>query len=271
MTFFKDKVVIVTGSGVGIGRTVAHLLAQQGAKVVLNGRDESKLNIALKSFPAGSQIISIVADVSDPIQAQMLIEKTIAHYGRLDVLVNNAGVSLNADFAKTKPEIFKKVIDANILGSVYPSMTALKYIENTKGSIVFISSIAGFYGLPKSSAYSVSKMALTALSQSLRMEVKEKDVHIGIVYVGFTENDPEKKVLNATGELIEVAARPAWLQMTQEETASAILKNIQHRKKTTVLTVVGKINAVITKLFPFITEMVVMNSMKRMKNMYGDK
>jgi len=269
--FFKDKVIIVTGSGVGIGRTVSLLLAQQGAKVVINGRDDKKLEAAVKSFPSGSDVLSVAADVSDPQQASMLIDKTIERFGRLDVLINNAGVSLNADFANTKPEIFKKVIDANILGSVYPSMSALKHIESTKGSIVFISSIAGLYGLPKSSAYSVSKMALTALSQSLRMEVKERGIHIGIVYVGFTENDPEKRVLNATGEFIEVAARPAWLQMTQHETASAILRNIEYRKKSTVLTVVGKVNYAITKLFPFITEKVVMNSMKRMKNMYGDK
>jgi len=269
--FFKDKVVIVTGSGVGIGRTVALLLVQQGAKVVINGRDQKKLDVAIQLFPSESKVVAIAADVADPQQAEMLIGKTISQFGKLDALINNAGVSLNADFANTKPEIFKKVIDANILGSEYPSMFALKHIESSKGSIVFISSIAGLYGLPTSSAYSVSKMALTALSQSLRMEVKEKNVHIGIVYVGFTENDPEKRVLNASGELIEVAARPKWLQMTQVETASAILKNIQRRKRSTVLTVVGKINFVITKLFPFITERVVMNSMKRMKNMYGDK
>ena len=269
--FFKDKVVIVTGSGVGIGRTIASLLLQQGARVVINGRDEKKLELAIKSFPPGSQVLSIAADVSDPQQAEMLIEKTVKHFGKIDALINNAGVSLNADFSNTKPEIFKKVIDANILGSVYPSMYALKHIESTKGSIVFVSSIAGFYGLPKSAAYSASKMALTAVSQSLRMEVKQKNIHIGIVYVGFTENDPEKRVLNATGELITVAERPAWLQMTQVQTASAILKNIQCRRKTTVLTAVGKINSVVTKLFPFITEKIVMNSMKRMKNMYGDK
>jgi NAD(P)-dependent dehydrogenase (short-subunit alcohol dehydrogenase family) len=269
--YFKDKVVVVTGSGVGIGRTVALLLAQHGACVVINGRDEKKLETALALFPSGSKVLAVAGDVSVPGQAEMLIERTVAQFGRLDAIINNAGVSLNADFADTKPEIFKKVIDANILGSVYPSMYALKHLEKTKGSIVFISSVAGLYGLPKSSAYSVSKMALTALSQSLRMEVKEKNIHIGIVYVGFTENDPEKRVLNASGELIEVAVRPAWLQMTQLQTATAILKNIECRKKSTVLTVVGKINFIMTKLFPFITERVVMNSMKRMKNMYSNK
>src|SRR6187402_386919 len=141
--YFKDKVVIVTGSAVGIGRTVALLLAQQGASVVINGRDEKKLETAFKSFPSGSKVLAVAADVSDSQQAAMLIEKTIAHFGRLDALINNAGVSLNADFANTKPEVFKKVIDANILGSVYPCMFALKHIESSMGSIVFISSIAG--------------------------------------------------------------------------------------------------------------------------------
>jgi len=266
--FFKDKVVIVTGSGSGIGRTAVQQLIREGAKVVVNGRDAKKLNDVVQGLPPGSQALALAADVSDATQAKDLIEKTIAHFGRLDALINNAGVASNANLADTTPEIFKKVIDINILGCVFPTMHAIPHLEKTKGSIVMVSSIAGFYGLPRSASYSASKMALTALGQSLNFELEEKGIHVGVVYVGFTENDPDKKVMDSNGKPMPIAARPASLQMKQEDTAKAILDCVRYRRKSVTLTFVGKLNRIMTKLFPFVTEMVLRRSMKKMKAMF---
>jgi len=266
--FFKDKVVIVTGSGSGIGRTTAQLLAKEGARVVINGRDEKKLADVIQSLPSG-QALSIAANVADPDQAKALIEKTVLHFGRLDALINNAGIASNADLVDTSPEVFKRVIDTNILGCVFPSQYAIPHLEKTKGSIIFISSIAGFYGLPRAAAYSASKMALTALTQSMNLELQEKEIHTGIVYVGFTENDTNKRVLDSNGGFIPVASRPPKLQMKQEDTARAILDSIRHRKRYKTLTLVGKLNRITTRLFPFVTEMVLRRSLKNMKEMFN--
>lgn len=266
--FFKDKVVIVTGSGSGIGRTTAQLLIKEGAKVVINGRDEKKITEVVQSLPAG-QALSIAGDVADPAQAKMLIEKTVAHFGRLDALINNAGIASNADLVDTAPEVFKRVIDTNILGCVFPAQYAIPHLEKTHGSIIFISSIAAFYGLPRAAAYSASKMALTALTQSMNLELDRRNIHTGIVYVGFTENDNNKKVLDSNGGFIPVASRPPKLQMKQEDTARAILDSIRHRRRYKTLTFVGKLNRIMTKLFPFITEMVLRRSMKTMKEMFN--
>lgn len=122
--------------------------------------------------------------------------------------------------------------------------------------------------MPTGSAYSAGKMALTALAQSMRIELDGTGVHIGVVHVGFTQNEDDKRVLNAKGELVEVAKRPAYLQQTREQVAKAILKSIRKRNFRTILTVMGKLNAFMVRFFPGLVSRIVIYSQKRMKDMY---
>lgn len=248
----------------GIGKTLAYELCKQGAQVVLNSRNAARLSITFKEFMEQKfNVIPIVADVTRDAECKDLIKKTLEVYGKIDVLVNNAGMSMNENFENLLPEVFDKIIQSNIHGSAFPTLNALPYLKQSKGSIIFISSAAGMVGLPTASAYSAGKMALTALAQSLKVELTGTGVHVGIVHVGFTVNDNSKRVYNATGELIPVAERPRYLQQTQVQVARAIMNTIQKRKFKVVLSLVGKLNAVIGALMPWLVLHILQVSQKQ--------
>jgi short-subunit dehydrogenase len=269
VSYFKNKTAIVTGSGMGIGRAIALELCKQGANVVLNGRNGERLENTYQDFlKLGYSVSAFRADVTQPSECEALIQKAIASFGKIDILVNNAGLSMNERFENLHPDVFDAVIKSNIQGSAYPSLKALPHLKKTKGSIIFISSAAGMIGMPTASAYSAGKMALTAMAQSLKIELAETGVHVGIVHVGFTQNESEKRVLNAKGELIPVAERPPYLQQTREQVAQAVLRTIQKRKFKVVLTLVGKLNAFMARFFPGIVLAILKASQKRMQKMY---
>lgn len=269
MSYFKDKVAIVTGSGMGIGKATALELCAQGAKVVLNGRNAERLEKSFTEFKEkGYNVIAVPCDITKAEDCERLINKTIEAYGQLDVLITNASVSMREKFERLQPEVFAQIVHSNINGSAFPAWYALPYLKKTKGSITFISSAAGFLGMPTGSAYSAGKMALTALAQSMRIELSGSGIHIGIVHVGFTQNEDQKRVLNAAGELVPVAVRPAYLQQTREQVAKAILRSIRKRNFKTVLSVIGKVNSFMSRFFPSLTIRIITYSQKRMKDMY---
>ncbi|HEY3429181.1 MAG TPA: SDR family oxidoreductase [Cyclobacteriaceae bacterium] len=269
MSYFKNKTAIVTGSGMGIGKAIAFELCKAGANVVLNGRNPDRLEKTYQEFlQAGYPVLAVQGDVTKISDCNILIQKALDAFDKIDFLITNAGISMRERFDNLQPEIFSQVIESNINGSAFPALTALPHIKKTKGSIVFISSAAGMIGLPTASAYSAGKMALTALAQSLKIELASSGVHIGIVHVGFTKNDDAKRVLNATGELIPVAERPAYLQQTQEQVAKSILSTIRKRRFKVVLTFVGKLNAFMVRFFPGLVIRIVTSSQKKMEKMY---
>lgn len=253
----------------GIGKAIALELCKAGANVVLNGRNAERLEKTYQEFlQKGFQVTVVRADVTKSSECSMIIQKAVDTFGGIDILVTNAGISMRERFENLQPEVFSQIIESNINGSAFPAHAALPHLKKTKGSIIFISSAAGMIGLPTASAYSAGKMALTALAQSIKIEMASSGVHIGIVHVGFTQNDTEKRVLNATGELVPVAERPAYLQQTQEQVAKSILSVIRKRKFKVVLTLVGRVNAFVVKFFPNLLIRIVTASQKKMEKMY---
>jgi short-subunit dehydrogenase len=272
VSYFKNKTAIVTGSGMGIGKAIALELCKQGANVVLNGRNPERLEKTFQEFlQKGYPVVAVQGDVTKISDCNALVQKAIDTFGALDILITNAGISMRERFENLKPEVFSQIIESNINGSAFPTHAALPHLKKTKGSVVFISSAAGMIGLPTASAYSAGKMALTALAQSLKIELASSGVHIGIVHVGFTQNDVEKRVLTATGELVPVAKRPAYLQQTQEQVAKAVLSVIRKKKFKVVLTLVGRINAFVARFFPSLLIRIVTYSQSRMRDMYNEK
>ncbi|MGB0840362.1 MAG: SDR family oxidoreductase, partial [Chitinophagales bacterium] len=204
----KGKVVIITGSSIGIGRKMAVLMGQKGAKIVLNARNAKRLETTRKALAnQGLEVFAVVGDVSKEEDCEQLIKATIAHYGKLDVLVNNAGIAAEGTVEGASPSVFKKVMDVNYLGSVYPTHYALPHLRASKGNVLFISSAAGIHGIPNFAMYSASKMALTALAESLKIELHGTGVHVGIAYVGFTENDSQKTIYDAQGNIVPQPSR----------------------------------------------------------------
>ena len=146
MSHFKHKVALVTGSSQGIGKAIAIALAQRGCIVVLNGRQQSKIDAVKAEIEQnGGRAYAFAADVSDFIAAKNLIEQTISNCGQLDILINNVGISSRGYLAELHPDVLQQVFNSNVNGSIFPTQVALPHIRLQKGSIVFISSLAAIH------------------------------------------------------------------------------------------------------------------------------
>jgi short-subunit dehydrogenase len=263
---FQGKIAVITGSSRGIGKAIAMELALNGASIVLNGRDKSRLTEAENEIKKISEkVIGVCCDVSTAEGGQFLINESIKAFHNIDILINNTGVSMRGNLADLNPEVFKTIFESNVLSAVNPTIPALKFIRLSKGSIIFISSLAGIRGLPFLSAYSSSKMALRAIAESLRIEEKEHDIHIGLIYVGYTENDPGKETIAADGSKIILNPRKGKGVQTKESVAKAVIKNISKRKFITVLTRIGKLNAFLQPRFPLMVEKIIIRNLKKFK------
>jgi NAD(P)-dependent dehydrogenase (short-subunit alcohol dehydrogenase family) len=266
---FADKVALVTGSESGIGKATARALCEQGAKVILNGLHADRLRQTEEELSQqGYSVVSCLADVTDYAQCEVLIETAIQYYGRLDVLITNASISMRAYFTDLTPDVFKRVLDSNVYGSVYPLKAALRYLTESAGSVTFISSISALNGMPSGSAYCAGKAALANLAHTLRLELHDTGIHIGVVHIGFTQNDPEKRVLDALGQPVPIAYRnPRW-QMTQAQVAQAILEHIRRRRQKTILSPAGKLNYFMNRHLPGLADRIVLWTMKHWAKFY---
>lgn len=261
--FFTNKVAIVTGSSQGIGKAIAKELLHRGARVVLNGRNAERLMAAAKELGQFGEVIPIVADISIPDEAAMLIESCTMHYGRLDILVNNAGLSMKGNLADLHPDVYQQVFNANVQGKVNPTRFALAEIRKQQGSIVFISSVAGIRGLAGHSAYCSSKMALRGIAESLRIEEARYGIHIGLIYVGFTQNEESKRTLNALGELVPVDDRSGFRPQMRSRVAKDVLKNIEKRRFLSTLSWLGKLNQYMNFWLPRLSERMLISMANR--------
>ena len=243
------KVVIITGSSRGIGYKTAELFLNRGAKVVLNGRNVERLEKAAKSLdPEGSRTHLVSGDMRNPDDVSRLISETVERFGGVDVLVCNAGAMMRGRFSELAPEVVDSVIGTNIIGVVLPIIQALPELAKRKGSVEIVSSLAGIRGMPYINLYCASKMALTAIAQSLWVELSGSGVHVGILYVGITENDPDKYLMAADGSPIQVAGH--FQSSSQEDVARRIYRQVRHRRRKVIMTFPGKALMAVQWLMP---------------------
>lgn len=248
---WKNKVVIITGSSMGIGFALAKELALKGAKVVINGSNAVRLHEADKILKAdGLQVASVPGDISNFEDCSQIIATTIKLYGKIDALINNAGISAESTVEELQPAVFQKVIAINFLGAFNMTNLALPYLKKQGGNILFIGSIAGLYGISKQSAYSSSKMALTALAESLKQELHKTNVYVSIAYLGFVENNISKKILNKNGESIPQPERNNVSKMSQEHAAGQLIEMMEKRTFKKVFSPLGKATALLSKIAP---------------------
>lgn len=265
---FQNKVIVITGSSSGIGRATALAAGRQGAQVVINGRNQEKLQMTQQFLQKQLiEVTAVAADIATVKGAQQLVDTAIAKYGKIDILINNAGMSSRGYFEEIAPAAMEDMLRINVLGCLYPSRLAIEYLKTTQGSVVFISSVAGIRGLPETSLYCASKMTLTSVAESLRVELSEANVHVGIVYVGITRNDPGKQVIAADGSLITLQQRDQRTSQSPEEVAESILKLVRKRKFKVVLTLLGKANKLANVLFPRLVDLFLIRSKDRIKRM----
>ncbi len=239
--FYKNKVVLITGSSMGIGKELAKQILDNSGKVVITGRDETKLKaIEIEFEEYSDSMLTVSGDITNYETNEMLIQKTIDHFGQLDILITNAGLSGYGEVENMNPQIAKQIIDTNIYGTLFPIKAAIPELKKTKGSVLLVSSLAGLKGLPGYAAYSLSKMSLTALAESLTIELKSYGIYIGIAYLGFTENEKTKRTLNPKGKLEEVPIRPKRFTSTREATAEKILRQVSRCEHKNIHSLLGK-------------------------------
>lgn len=249
MSFFKDKVVVVTGGTEGIGKALVNGFIAAGAKVATCARNYDKL-YTLQMQHSDVMLHTMTCDLSKETDCRRFIESTIKTFGGIDILINNAGVSMRALFQDADVEVIKKVMDINFYGAVHCTKYALPSILERRGVIVGISSIAGYRGLPGRSGYSASKFALQGWMEALRTELLDTGVHVMWVCPGFTASNIRNAALNKDGQAQGESPLDEGALMTPEEVASHIMKAIEHRKRTMVLTFKGKQTVFMNRFFP---------------------
>lgn len=247
--FFRNKVVAITGGSEGIGKALVEALLQKGAKVSTCGRNHDKLYKLQTDF-ASYPLHVTVTDVSNENDCRRFIELTEKTFGGIDILINNAGISMRAELKDASVSVIRKVMDINFFGAVYCTSFALKSIIERKGVIVGVSSIAGYRGLPGRSGYSASKFALQGWLEAIRTELLGTGVHVMWVCPGFTTSNIRNAALNKIGESQGESPMDEGKMMTAEECARIILHAIEKRKRTIVMTFTGKQTVFLNRFFP---------------------
>jgi short-subunit dehydrogenase len=246
----KDKVVIITGASSGIGKALAIECAGRGAKLVLGARRLNRL-VELEKELNGTEIISVKTDVSKEEECKKLIEEAILKFGRIDVLINNAGVSMRALFVDLDLSVVKKLMDVNFWGTVFCTKYAIPHLLKTKGTVAGIISIAGYIGLPGRTAYSASKYAIRGFLDALRIESLKSGLHVLVAAPGFTASEVRQVALTADGTPQGETPRDESKMMSSEACARRIVNAIEKRKRELILTFEeGKLSVFLGKFFP---------------------
>ncbi len=260
----KDNVIIITGGSSGIGKALAEEFGKHGSKVLITGRNQSDLQAAVDELRQKGIIISgFPADVSRPEDNRNMAAEAIRVYGKIDVLINNAGISMRALFEEVDLDVVRKVMDINFYGVLYATQSCLPEIMKNKGSVVGISSIAGYRGLPGRTGYSASKFALNGFLEVLRTEMLKKGVHVLTACPGFTASNIRKRSLVNDGSAQGESPRDEATMMTAQECARYIYRATVKRKKVIILTAQGKLTVFLNKWFPGWMDKIVYNVMAK--------
>jgi short-subunit dehydrogenase len=246
----QKKVVVITGASSGIGKALAETYASQGWNLVLAARREERLH-ELKEKLAKNEVLTVKTDVSIEDDCRNLIEKAVEKFGRIDVLINNAGISMRALFHSTNLSVMHQVMNVNYWGTVYCTKYALPQLLKSRGSLVGIISIGGYIGLPGRSGYSAAKFAIRGFLQTIRTENLKNGLHVLIAAPGFTASEIRKTALVANGLQQGGTPRNEEKMMSAEECAAYIYRAVLKRKRELVLTFLeGKLTVFLSKFFP---------------------
>lgn len=263
----KNKVVIITGGSSGIGKALAFEFGNAGSKILITGRNKAELDKTVAELKDKRIAVEgFQADVSVEDDNRRMAETAIKIFGTIDVLINNAGISMRALFEEVDLEVVKKVMDINFYGVLYATKYCLPEIKKNKGSVVGISSIAGYRGLPGRTGYSASKFALNGFLEVLRTEHLKTGVHVLTACPGFTASNIRKRSLTKDGSPQGESPRNEAKMMGAEECARHIYRATAGRKRTLILTTQGKLAVFLNKWLPGIADKMVYNVMAREAN-----
>ena len=263
-SIFKDKVVIITGASSGIGRELAYQLAEQGSWLSLAARNKERLeSVKTECESRGGKAIALLTDVSEPTQCAALIHQTLEHYSRLDMLINNAGRTMYANFEDVRdPSIFEKLMRVNYLGSVYCTYYALPYLKQTHGRIIGISSLTGKTGVPTRSGYAASKHAMAGFFDSLRIEVSQYNISVTMIYPGFVATTVREQAVGEDGQSVGRSTGQESKVMPVETCAKIILRAAAQRKREVVMTLRGKLGMWLKLIAPGLVDYIARRAIR---------
>lgn len=260
----KDKVVIITGGSSGIGKALAFEFGKHGSKILVTGRNQQNLEKVVEELrQAGIDAAGFQSDVSKEDDNRRMAEEAVRLYGKIDVLINNAGISMRALFEDVDIEVLKKVMDINFYGVLYATKFCLPQILKNHGSVIGISSVAGYRGLPGRTGYSASKFALNGFLEVLRTELLNRNVNVLTASPGYTSSNIRKRSLTKDGTIQGESPRDEKSMMSAEECAHHIYKATVKRRKILILTKQGKLTVFMNKWFPVWADKLVYNIMAR--------
>ena len=258
-------VVVITGASKGIGAELARQLARRGARLVLAARDAKALEtVADQCRAAGSSAITIRADVSRERDCQAIMAGAALAYGRIDVLVNNAGATMWARFEEILDlTVFERLMQVNYLGAVYCTSHALPMLRESGGLIVGISSLAGRVGVPTRTGYAASKHAMAGFFDSLRIELMDGGVDVTMIYPGFVATGIRENATGPDGKPILVSPVKEGQVMGVEECAARIVRAIERREREVVMTARGKMGLWLRLVAPGLVDRIARRAIER--------
>lgn len=234
---FKDNVVILTGASTGIGEALAHGLAERGASLVLAARNVQKLEaVAAECRNRGGRALVVPTDVTDEDECRELVERAVAEYGRVDTLINNAGLSMWMKFEDVEDlDSLEYLMRVNFFGSMYCTYYALPYLKQTRGRIVAVASVAARTGIPTRTGYSASKHAMVGFFESLRIEVEDDGISVTIAFPDFVASGMHTRSLGADGKPLGHNPLQVDKIMTSETCARLIIEGAAARKRQVIM------------------------------------
>ncbi len=251
MKRFDNKTVIVTGASSGIGEALSRDFAARGARVVMGARSLDKMEkIAAEIRQAGGQAVCKAVDVVNPEECKSLIDTAVAHFGGIDILICNAGLSMRAIFDDVDLKVLHRLMDVNFWGTVNCCKYALPYLQQSRGSIVGISSVAGLHGLPGRTGYSASKYAMTGFLETLRIENLKKGLHVMIACPGFTASNVRFSALTADGSQQGATPRNEGKMMSAAEVAAIVARGVARRRRLCLMEAEGRATHFLKKFAP---------------------
>jgi short-subunit dehydrogenase len=256
----QNKVVVITGASSGIGKALASEFARRGARLVLASRSGITDPELMQQSPG---LLHVITDVSREEDCRKLVGAAIEKYGRIDILVNNAGISMRALFADVDLDVLRKLMDTNFWGTVYCTKFALPHLLASKGSVVGVSSVAGYKGLPGRTGYSASKFAMQGFLEVLRIENMKKGLHVLIACPGFTTSNIRNVALSKDGTSQGETPLDESKLMSAGEVALHIIHAVEKRKDRIILTTMGRLTVLLNKFFPGFMDKMVYNHMAK--------
>lgn len=264
----RNKTVIITGASSGIGKSCAEQFAKKGANLVLGARQYVTLCEIAQDLEKryGIKAIAVKCDVSNESDCRDLISQANITFHRIDVLVNNAGISMRALFKDLDLMVLKNLMDVNFWGAVYCTKYALPELLKNRGSVVGVSSIAGYQGLPGRTGYSASKFALNGFLEALRVENLKTGLHVMIASPGFTASNIRSAALVKDGSSQGITSMDEGKMMSSDEVSEIIVRGVEHRKRSLIMTTQGKLTVFLSKILPVWLDSMVYNHFTKEKD-----